>query len=169
MPEQRKSVPRTEKFISSLNNDIQWCVGEKGGITVYLGGRFPVTLYRDQWERLFEGVDMDGTSVPAEIIAFAEEHKSLLATRDSKTIAAEDDGKLEMLTLNNKDLAYLTAYTEEIASTQPVRAAKLMSLKIVADMNKGKIPRHDGLDVLNTLEAWKQEKASRTTAPSPSE
>ncbi len=28
-------------------------VGEKGGLSVYGLGRFPVTLYRSQWDRLF--------------------------------------------------------------------------------------------------------------------
>jgi len=28
-------------------------VGEKGGVSVYGLGRFPVTLYKEQWEKLF--------------------------------------------------------------------------------------------------------------------
>lgn len=32
-------------------------VGEKGGVSVYGLGRFPVTLYREQWERLFASID----------------------------------------------------------------------------------------------------------------
>jgi len=28
-------------------------ISEKGGVSVYGMGRFPVTLYREQWERLF--------------------------------------------------------------------------------------------------------------------
>ena len=28
-------------------------VSEKGGLSVYGMGRFPVTLYREQWEKLF--------------------------------------------------------------------------------------------------------------------
>lgn len=30
---------------------------EKGAISVYGLGRFPVTLYADQWTRLFSGID----------------------------------------------------------------------------------------------------------------
>jgi len=32
-------------------------VSEKGGVSLYGLGRFPVTLYREQWEFLFEHVD----------------------------------------------------------------------------------------------------------------
>jgi len=32
-------------------------VSEKGGVSVYGIGRFPVTLYSSQWERLFTKVD----------------------------------------------------------------------------------------------------------------
>lgn len=32
-------------------------VSEKGAISVYGMGRFPVTLYREQWERLFTAKD----------------------------------------------------------------------------------------------------------------
>jgi hypothetical protein len=28
-------------------------IGEKGGVSVYGMGRFPVTLYKEQWEKLF--------------------------------------------------------------------------------------------------------------------
>jgi hypothetical protein len=43
-------------------------VGEKGGVSVYGLGRFPVTLYYEQWIRLL------GAS--AELKAFLEEQKS---------------------------------------------------------------------------------------------
>jgi hypothetical protein len=32
-------------------------VGEKGGVSVYGLGRFPVTLYKEQWEKLFAARD----------------------------------------------------------------------------------------------------------------
>ena len=31
---------------------LEFRVGEKGGVSVYGLGRFPVTLYREQWEKL---------------------------------------------------------------------------------------------------------------------
>jgi len=43
-------------------------VGEKGGVSVYGLGRFPVTLYYEQWMRLLEAVP--------ELKAFLEEQKS---------------------------------------------------------------------------------------------
>ena len=43
-------------------------VGEKGGVSVYGLGRFPVTLYYEQWIRLLEAAP--------ELKAFLEEQKS---------------------------------------------------------------------------------------------
>jgi hypothetical protein len=41
-------------------------VSEKGGLSVYGLGRFPVTLYKEQWTRLLDHVD--------EIKRFLQEH-----------------------------------------------------------------------------------------------
>jgi len=43
-------------------------VGEKGGVSVYGLGRFPVTLYYEQWVRLLDA--------SKELRAFLEENKS---------------------------------------------------------------------------------------------
>jgi len=43
-------------------------VGEKGGVSVYGLGRFPVTLYYEQWVRLLEAVP--------ELKKFLEENKN---------------------------------------------------------------------------------------------
>jgi hypothetical protein len=37
--------------------ELDFKVGEKGGVSVYGLGRFPVTLYYEQWIRLFEAGD----------------------------------------------------------------------------------------------------------------
>jgi hypothetical protein len=36
---------------------LEFRVSEKGGVSVYGLGRFPVTLYCEQWERLLEAAD----------------------------------------------------------------------------------------------------------------
>lgn len=48
-------------------------VSEKGGLSVYGLGRFPVTLYRSQWERLF--------AAQPEIEAFIKANASVLAVK----------------------------------------------------------------------------------------
>lgn len=48
-------------------------VSPKGALSVYGLGRFPVTLYAGQWERLFAARD--------EITAFAKANSALLATK----------------------------------------------------------------------------------------
>jgi hypothetical protein len=47
---------------------LEFRVGEKGGVSVYGLGRFPVTLYYEQWVRLLEATP--------QLRAFLEENKS---------------------------------------------------------------------------------------------
>jgi hypothetical protein len=49
-------------------------VSEKGGLSVYGLGRFPVTLYQEQWVKLLDLGD--------QIRAFIREHQSELKKRD---------------------------------------------------------------------------------------
>jgi hypothetical protein len=48
-------------------------VSEKGGVSVYGLGRFPVTLYKEQWVRLLDMAD--------EIRAFIRENEGSLKTK----------------------------------------------------------------------------------------
>ncbi len=47
---------------------LEFRVGEKGGVSVYGLGRFPVTLYYEQWIRLLEATP--------QLRAFLEENKA---------------------------------------------------------------------------------------------
>jgi hypothetical protein len=49
-------------------------VSEKGALSVYGLGRFPVTLYREQWEKLL--------GMAAEIRTFIEQHDSELKKKE---------------------------------------------------------------------------------------
>jgi len=55
---------------SRKRGSLEFRVGEKGGVSVYGLGRFPVTLYYEQWVRL-----LDATN---ELRTFLEENKSRL-------------------------------------------------------------------------------------------
>ena len=48
--------------------ELEFKVGERGGVSVYGLGRFPVTLYYEQWIRLLDAGD--------ELRAFLEENKA---------------------------------------------------------------------------------------------
>ena len=50
-------------------------VSPKGGVSVYGLGRFPVTLYKEQWEKLLDMSD--------DILAFIQENESQLKTKGS--------------------------------------------------------------------------------------
>lgn len=41
----------------SRKKEISFKVSEKGGLSVYGLGRFPVTLYKEQWTRLLDHAD----------------------------------------------------------------------------------------------------------------
>jgi len=49
-------------------------VSEKGGVSVYGLGRFPVTLYKEQWARLLDMTD--------EIRSFIRDNEARLKTKD---------------------------------------------------------------------------------------
>jgi hypothetical protein len=49
-------------------------VSEKGGVSVYGLGRFPVTLYKEQWTKLLDMAD--------EIRAFIRTHESQLKAKE---------------------------------------------------------------------------------------
>ncbi|MGB9435307.1 MAG: hypothetical protein WBQ89_23875 [Candidatus Acidiferrum sp.] len=53
---------------------LEFRVGEKGGVSVYGLGRFPVTLYYEQWIRLLD--------VSKDLRDFLEENKSRLKLKD---------------------------------------------------------------------------------------
>jgi len=53
---------------------LEFKVGEKGGVSVYGLGRFPVTLYYEQWNRLLDAAD--------KLKEFLEENKSKLKLKE---------------------------------------------------------------------------------------
>jgi hypothetical protein len=61
-----------EKQVDSKKRSgaMEFRVSEKGGVSVYGLGRFPVTLYYEQWMRLLDA--------STELRAFLEENKSRL-------------------------------------------------------------------------------------------
>ena len=58
-------------------------VSDKGGVSVYGLGRFPVTLYKEQWTKLLDMAD--------EIRAFMKDNDARLKTKgDPKAPASEE-------------------------------------------------------------------------------
>jgi hypothetical protein len=51
-------------------------VSQKGGVSVYGLGRFPVTLYKEQWAKLLD--------MAADIRAFIKEHDAQLKTKEPR-------------------------------------------------------------------------------------
>ena len=58
-------------------------VSAKGALSVYGLGRFPVTLYKEQWARLLDAVD--------DIRAYLADHDSELKGKGDKAAAVDQD------------------------------------------------------------------------------
>lgn len=71
-PEQQAAV--LAKMQAAKRTKLTLKVSEKGALSVYGFGRWPVTLYKSQWARLIESID--------EIKAFLEANDHLLASKD---------------------------------------------------------------------------------------
>ena len=61
-------------------NDLRLKVSDKGGLSIYGLGRFPVTLYKSQWLRLFSHAQT--------IVEFLKEHDGEFAEKSPVTKAA---------------------------------------------------------------------------------
>ena len=66
--ELKKRVADLEKQSGRRSGKLEFKVGEKGGVSVYGLGRFPVTLYYEQWIRLLDNA--------GELREFLEENKA---------------------------------------------------------------------------------------------
>jgi len=68
---------RAENEALKQRRPVSLRVSEKGGVSVYGLGRFPVTLYKEQWLKLLEMAD--------ELRAFIRAHDSELKAREPRT------------------------------------------------------------------------------------
>lgn len=62
-----------ERLKNRSTRGVSLKVSEKGGVSVYGLGRFPVTLYKEQWTRLLDMAD--------DIRAFIKENDAKLKTK----------------------------------------------------------------------------------------
>lgn len=86
-------------------------VTDKGGFSVYGLGRFPVTLYREQWTRLLDAADQ----VKAYIEANASDPKVVAASTAHETRKAEakaEKAKADTVTLTPEQAAEVIARNE---------------------------------------------------------
>ena len=76
--EMKAELERLQKENESLkartSKGISLKVSEKGGLSVYGMGRFPVTLYKEQWIKLLDMAD--------DLRRFIEENNSKLKTKE---------------------------------------------------------------------------------------
>ena len=63
-----------ESLKKAPTKGLSFKVSEKGAVSVYGMGRFPVTLYKEQWIRLMDRKE--------ELLAFIQENDSRLKTKD---------------------------------------------------------------------------------------
>jgi len=66
-----------KKAEARKKGSLEFRVGEKGGVSVYGLGRFPVTLYYEQWIRLLDA--------SKDLRGFLEENKDQLKLKDRQS------------------------------------------------------------------------------------
>ena len=71
--ELEKLRAENERLKTQRGRSVSLKVSEKGGVSVYGLGRFPVTLYKEQWTKLLAMAD--------EIREFIAEHEADLKTK----------------------------------------------------------------------------------------
>ena len=64
---------RRENAILKQRTALTMKIGQKGGLSVYGMGRFPVTLYKSQWEKLLDNAE--------EVRSFIKAHEADLAVK----------------------------------------------------------------------------------------
>jgi len=72
----------TDKLRKQSSSTLRLKVSEKGGLSIYGLGRFPVTLYKSQWERLL--------GFATEIYAFLKENDEFLVEKGEVKAAVND-------------------------------------------------------------------------------
>ena len=72
--ELKARVAELERRSDKRSGELEFRVGEKGGVSVYGLGRFPVTLYYEQWTRLLDAAPR--------LREFLEENKSRLKLKE---------------------------------------------------------------------------------------
>jgi hypothetical protein len=65
-----------EQMEQRRSSQLRLKIGEKGGLSVYGLGRFPVTLYKEQWIRLLDHAET--------IKSFLKENDQLLKAKQSE-------------------------------------------------------------------------------------
>jgi len=65
-----------KQVVNKRTGRLEFRVSEKGGVSVYGLGRFPVTLYYEQWQRLLGASEDLGK--------FLQENKSKLKLKDAE-------------------------------------------------------------------------------------
>lgn len=75
--ELKERLAQLEKQVEAKkrSGNLEFRVSEKGGVSVYGLGRFPVTLYYEQWTRLLDAVP--------DLKEFLEENKSKLKLKQA--------------------------------------------------------------------------------------
>jgi hypothetical protein len=75
--EMKARLAELEKQVTKgRSGTLEFRVSEKGGVSVYGLGRFPVTLYFEQWIRLLDQAD--------QLRAFLQENKAKLKLKEAK-------------------------------------------------------------------------------------
>ena len=140
MPELIKSVPRVKATPIPADPEMMHGVSEKGGISVYGLQRFPVTLYLEQWERLF--------ACAADILAYGMENAASLSDGRPLKVSKTETGENRTINVLPEELALVDAAIATAKDALDMdTAVKYATIKATASRNGGKLPVEDMLAV----------------------
>lgn len=83
------------KLKAAKNTPVTMKVSEKGGVSVYGLGRFPVSLYKSQWEKLIKAIPT--------IEQFLIDNDSLLSTKDDPKETSKEASPSETVVVPNEE------------------------------------------------------------------
>lgn len=109
------ALERLTPAASERQQGVYFKVSEKGAVSAYnVGGRFPVTLYSEGWERVLE------PSFAKELRAFLDDNKPKLSTKEiSKARKEADKAKFTALAKVNAETMTAKEYHAWYAANRP--------------------------------------------------
>jgi hypothetical protein len=78
-----KKIAELEQQLNRRPTSLEFRVSDKGAVSVYRLGRFPVTLYYEQWVRLLDHAE--------ELREFLESNKNKLKRKEQQDTSSADE------------------------------------------------------------------------------
>jgi hypothetical protein len=134
-----KTTPRVEAIALTSDPKISIGIGEKGSLVIYGLGRFPVSLYPDQYDRLTKAEVIEETKL------FIMEHEGQFGERKQ---AVTKSDRIELMPLTPENTTLLDGHISKLkAAGDHDGALKYNTIKQLAARQGGKLGVDDLMEV----------------------